>query len=82
MVQAALEEASKNRTTLIVSHRQSTIADADIVAVMKDGMIVRHGPREEILESPSWGGISTPSAEPNSSSVDGAAKGTELVLRT
>ncbi|NWG54420.1 MAG: ABC transporter ATP-binding protein/permease [Hydrogenophilaceae bacterium] len=42
-VQAALEEASKGRTTIVVAHRLSTIAHADQIIVLKDGAIAERG---------------------------------------
>ncbi|XP_037946900.1 multidrug resistance protein homolog 49-like [Teleopsis dalmanni] len=49
-VQDALEAASKNRTTLIVSHRLSTITKADLIVFIKSGVIVEQGTHENLME--------------------------------
>jgi ATP-binding cassette subfamily B protein len=48
-VQAALEEASKGRTTIVVAHRLSTIAHADQIIVLKDGAIAERGAHAALI---------------------------------
>jgi ABC-type multidrug transport system fused ATPase/permease subunit len=49
-IRKALDELSKNRTTLIIAHRLSTILDADQIIVMDQGKIVDQGTHAELLE--------------------------------
>ncbi len=49
LVQAALEGLMKNRTTIVVAHRLSTIMDADVVAVVSGGAIVEQGEPHQLL---------------------------------
>ncbi|MDB4071553.1 ABC transporter ATP-binding protein/permease [Amylibacter sp.] len=48
-IRKALDELSKNRTTLIIAHRLSTILDADQIIVMDQGKIVDQGTHAELL---------------------------------
>ncbi|KAK6812373.1 ABC multidrug transporter E [Aspergillus parasiticus] len=49
IVQAALDQVSKNRTTIVIAHRLSTIRQADHIVVMKGGVNVEQGTHEELL---------------------------------
>ena len=49
-IQAALDEVAKNRTTLIIAHRLSTVINADEIIVLKDGTIAERGTHAELLE--------------------------------
>lgn len=49
-IQQAIENLSKDKTTVIVAHRLSTIKNADRVAVIKDGECVEIGTFDELLE--------------------------------
>jgi len=51
MVQAALESAMKDRTTLVIAHRLSTVQRADRIVVMEAGQIVETGTHLELAAS-------------------------------
>lgn len=48
-VQKAIEKLQKNRTTLVVAHRLSTIVNSDIIYVLKDGKVQEFGTHEELI---------------------------------
>ncbi|MDD6307131.1 MAG: hypothetical protein PUA75_09400 [Clostridiales bacterium] len=50
LIQEALGNLTKGRTTFIVAHRLSTIRDADKIAVIADGHCVEYGTFEELME--------------------------------
>jgi ATP-binding cassette subfamily B protein len=49
-IQAALDKASKGRTTLVIAHRLSTIIGADSILVMENGQIAEQGTHDALLE--------------------------------
>ncbi|MCI8388822.1 MAG: ABC transporter ATP-binding protein [Clostridiales bacterium] len=49
MIQEALDELCRGRTTLVVAHRLSTIKNADEIAVISDGHIIEQGNHDELL---------------------------------
>mmetsp|Transcript_13835 Transcript_13835/g.23609 ORF Transcript_13835/g.23609 Transcript_13835/m.23609 type:complete len:1415 (+) Transcript_13835:1379-5623(+) len=50
VVQAALDAAAKNRTTIVIAHRLSTIQDADCIAVLRKGRVVELGTHSELVK--------------------------------
>ena len=50
LVQEALENLMKDRTTLVVAHRLSTIRNADMICVLHEGQIVEQGTHMELME--------------------------------
>ena len=50
MVQRALDNLMKGRTSLVIAHRLSTVLHADQIAVMREGCIVERGTHHELLD--------------------------------
>ncbi len=50
-IQAAFAHMMKGRTSFIVAHRLSTIREADVILVMKDGHIIEQGNHESLMEA-------------------------------
>ena len=49
-IQEAFDKLTENRTSFIVAHRLTTIKNADIILVMKDGNVIESGSHRELLE--------------------------------
>tara|TARA_R110002020_G_scaffold996_4_gene4983 strand:- start:2299 stop:4185 length:1887 start_codon:yes stop_codon:yes gene_type:complete len=50
-IQSALDIVSKNRTTLVIAHRLSTVIGADEIIVLRDGKIAERGTHQDLLEA-------------------------------
>ena len=50
LIQSAMDNLMKGRTSFVIAHRLSTSKNADIILVMKDGDIIEQGSHEELLE--------------------------------
>jgi ATP-binding cassette subfamily B multidrug efflux pump len=50
LIQKAMDELMKNRTSFVIAHRLSTIRDADLILVINEGDIVEQGTHTELLE--------------------------------
>ncbi|KAG6684446.1 hypothetical protein I3843_12G065200 [Carya illinoinensis] len=51
VVQQALDRLMKNRTTVVVAHRLSTIKNADQISVLNDGKIIEQGTHSSLIEN-------------------------------
>jgi ATP-binding cassette subfamily B protein len=52
LIQQALAELIKGRTSFVIAHRLRTVKQADQILVLQDGHIVQRGRHEELLEQP------------------------------
>jgi len=50
LIQRAMAELRKGRTSFVIAHRLSTIRKADVILVMRDGSIVEQGSHEALME--------------------------------
>jgi subfamily B ATP-binding cassette protein MsbA len=51
LVQSAITQMQKGRTTIIIAHRLSTIQNADRIIVLKDGEIIEQGSHKELIKA-------------------------------
>ena len=54
LIQKAMDELMKGRTSFIIAHRLSTIKNADMILVMKDGDIIEKGTHKELMKKDSF----------------------------
>ncbi|MDO9461200.1 MAG: type I secretion system permease/ATPase, partial [Alphaproteobacteria bacterium] len=66
---------ARKRTTLVITHRPSLLASVDYIMVMREGMIEKFGPRDEIL-----GQYLRPAAVPSAPAEPGADRGGVAVV--
>ena len=50
LIQEAMDNLTKGRTSFVIAHRLSTIKNADLILVMKDGNIVEQGTHESLMK--------------------------------
>lgn len=50
-IQAAMDTVTQGRTSIMIAHRLSTVRNADIILVVKDGVIVERGTHSELINS-------------------------------
>lgn len=50
VIQKAMDELTKGRTSFVIAHRLSTIKNADVILVLKDGDIIEKGTHQELLK--------------------------------
>ncbi|MCY1555093.1 lipid A export permease/ATP-binding protein MsbA [compost metagenome] len=48
-IQSALDVVSKNRTTVVIAHRLSTVVNADEILVLRDGVVAERGSHTHLL---------------------------------
>lgn len=49
LIQKAMDNLMKGRTSFVIAHRLSTIKNADMILVMKDGDIIEQGSHDELM---------------------------------
>ena len=49
ITQRAMDQLTEHRTSFVIPHRLSTIKNADVILVLKDGDVIEQGSHEELL---------------------------------
>ncbi len=50
LIQKAMDDLTKNRTSFVIAHRLSTIKNADLILVMRDGDVIESGTHETLMQ--------------------------------
>ena len=50
MIQRAMDELTRDRTSFVIAHRLSTIKNADLILVLKDGDVIESGNHQQLME--------------------------------
>ena len=51
---SSLKQERQDKTTLIAAHRLTSVMDADLILVLKDGQIIEEGIHQELLDKHGW----------------------------
>ena len=51
MIQSAIDQITKGRTSIIIAHRLATVQHADVIMVMDNGKIIETGNHQELLQA-------------------------------
>ena len=50
LIQRAMDELTRGRTSFVIAHRLSTIKNADLILVMRDGDVIENGKHDELMQ--------------------------------
>ena len=50
LIQRAMDELTKGRTSFVIAHRLSTIKNVDLILVMRNGDVIESGTHEELMQ--------------------------------
>ena len=50
LIQRAMDELTRGRTSFVIAHRLSTIKNADLILVMRDGDVIESGKHDELMQ--------------------------------
>ena len=50
-IQSAIDTIIRGRTSIVIAHRLSTVKNADVILVVKDGKIIEQGRHEELMQA-------------------------------